>query len=92
MAASAFTTESAPQMIRGGENHQAGFKIKIAGQNFSSLGLQRFALKSKNAGATNAGFIFQIGRNLVKERTGNIRPRTPARPFVGRAGAELAIV
>jgi hypothetical protein len=93
MTAAVVATITAPQMIRGGENHQPAIKIKVAGQDFWWRNAARLgAMKFHHARPANAGFIPQIRRDLRDEFVGDFYFRAPARPFVGGDGAKLAII
>ena len=77
MTAAVVATITAPQMIRGGENHQPAIKIKVAGQDFWWRNAARLgAMKFHHARPANAGFIPQIRRDLRDEFVGFLLSRT----------------
>lgn len=93
MAAVVAATIAAPQMIRGGENHQAVVEIKVAGPDLwpgdpTLLGVVKF----HDALATDAGFVASLCRYARDEFVRNANARAPARTFVGRNGTELAFI
>lgn len=93
MAAAAIATITAAPMICGGENHQAAIEIKITGPDFGVRQVRVFgAMKRRHAGAADAIFIPQLRWHLGEQRFGNFHLRAPARAFVSRDGAELAII
>jgi hypothetical protein len=92
MPAAAAATITAPTMIISRENHQTIVEIKIAGQNFGRRAGIFGAMEFHHARAAEAVFIFQLRRNFREQRFGNFHLRAPARTFVSRVGAKLAIV
>ena len=58
----------------------------------SIRGGNNFTLKRRDTNAADAIFVPQIRRHLRKQRFGNFYFGAPARTFVGRNGAELAVV
>lgn len=80
-------------MIRGSKDHQAVVEIKVAGPhlwpgNPTFLGVVKF----HDALATDAGAIARFCRNTREQFFRDARSDAPARTFVGRCGAELAII
>ena len=80
-------------MIRGGEYHQAVVEIKVAGPdlwpgNPTLLGVVKF----HDALATDAGFVASFRRNARDEFFGNRNRGAPARAFVSRHRAKLAVI
>jgi hypothetical protein len=93
MAAVVAATVTAARMIRGGENHQAVVKIKVAGPDFRpSDPTFPGVVKLPDALATDAGAVAGLGRNAGEEFVRNANRRTPAWAFVGSHRAELAII
>ena len=84
---------AAAQMVRFGENHDAVLEIEIAGKNFrNGKALVFLAVKFHHAIAADAGAVLQFGRDTSDEFGGNLHLGAPARAFVRRHLAKLAIV
>ena len=86
-------TVTATRMICSGENHQAVVEIKVAGPdlwpgNPTLLGV----VKLHDALATDARFVASLRRDTRDQFIRDANARTPARAFVGRGGAELAVI
>jgi hypothetical protein len=92
MAAAAAATKTAPQMIRGGENHHASLKVKITGQNFLPCGRIFCAVEFRHAVLADTGTVTQVIRHARKERRWNFDTPAPARAFVGGGRTELTSV
>jgi hypothetical protein len=92
MPAIAAATITAPQMKRGGENHQAAVKIKITRQNFRRRGDIDGAMKLHHARAADAGPVLQLRRNACNKFFGDFHLGAPARAFIGGNSAKLAII
>ena len=86
-------TKAAPQMILGGENHQAVLvEIIIAGTQ-SRIAVRRAPMmKRPHASAADAPAIALLRRHASQQLSGKFNRRAPARAFVRGGGAELAIV
>ncbi len=84
---------AATLVICRGEDHQTVVEIKVAGPDLwpgdsTLLGTMKF----HDALATDAGFVAQFRGNLRDEFIRNGHRFAPARTFVGRGGAEAAII
>lgn len=84
---------TATLMIRCSENHQAVFKIKVAGPDlragdFTFLGAMKFHDTIPADTRAVAGFRWHLGEQRIRNANGG----APARAFVSRRGAELAII
>ena len=90
MPAAAATTIAAAEMVGGGKNHEAVLKIKIAGRK-GGRG-RAGSMPVCHTRLANAGLIAPIGRDLVEQGFGNFDLRAPAGAFIGRGGAELAVI
>lgn len=93
MAAVIAATVATPQMIRGGEDHQAAVEIEVAGPklwpgNPTFLG----AMKFHDALAADAGFVAQFRRHARQQLLGDRNCGAPAWAFVGRSRAELTLI
>lgn len=93
MATGAAATVAAAEMIIGGEHHQAGVEIKVAGPELRpGAPMLPGPMKFPDALATDAGFVALFRRHTREEFVGKANARTPARTFIRRGCAELAIV
>ena len=92
MAATAAATEAAPQMMLGGENHQACVKIKITGQNPLPGGRISCAMKIRDALLADAGAVPLMFRPAPEEFHWNLDLSAPALVLASGGRTELASV